>query len=81
MRRLFPLAVMLALVVSACSSTSQTAKSTADASASQAAKASGPFKPWKEVLKDTEEMEGQFDLHMKRDRTLFLEIQPDQLGG
>ncbi|UCF68485.1 MAG: DUF5117 domain-containing protein, partial [Acidobacteriota bacterium] len=39
-----------------------------------------PLKPWKEVLKDTEEIEGLLPMHLKRDRTLYLELAPDQLG-
>lgn len=39
----------------------------------------GPFKPYEEVLKDTRLIDGFFKFHLKRDRTLFLEIRPDQL--
>jgi hypothetical protein len=38
-----------------------------------------PFKPYKEVLKDTEAKQGFFTSHVKRDNTLFLEIEPEQL--
>ena len=44
------------------------------------AKPASPFKKWSEVLKDTRAMKGQFNLHLKRDQTLFMEIQPDQIG-
>ena len=43
-------------------------------------KPKSPFKDWKEALKDTKAMDGIFNLHLKRDRTLFLEVQPAQLG-
>ncbi len=42
-------------------------------------KSDGPFKPYGEVLKDTEASPGLFTVHVKRDRSMFLEIQPDQL--
>ncbi len=42
-------------------------------------KKNGPFKPYAEVLKDTETMDGLFMLHKKRDNTLFMELRPDQL--
>ncbi|NIR43739.1 MAG: zinc-dependent metalloprotease [Gemmatimonadetes bacterium] len=42
---------------------------------------SGPFKPYDEVLKDTEKKEGFFTVHIKRDNTLFLEITPEQLDS
>ncbi|MBI4242720.1 MAG: zinc-dependent metalloprotease [Planctomycetes bacterium] len=38
-----------------------------------------PFKPWADVLKDTEPKDGFFKMHFKRDRSLLLEIKPDQL--
>jgi len=39
----------------------------------------GPFKPWDDALKDTEPVEGLLRLHRHRDRSLFLELKPDQL--
>jgi Met-zincin/Domain of unknown function (DUF5117)/Domain of unknown function (DUF5118) len=39
-----------------------------------------PFKKWDEVLKDTEKREGFFDTHLKRDNTLYMEIDPARLG-
>jgi hypothetical protein len=47
---------------------------------SPAAKQDGPFKPYGEVLKDTEAHEGLFTVHVKRDRSMFMEIAPEQLG-
>ncbi len=43
-------------------------------------KPKSPFKEWKEVLKDTKADTGFFTLHSKRDLTLYLELQPAQLG-
>lgn len=43
-------------------------------------KPKSPFKAWDEVLKDTSPQKGFFNLHQKRDLTLYLEIQPAQLG-
>lgn len=40
----------------------------------------GPFKPWDEVLKDTRAVDGLVKLHLKRDRSLYAELRPDQLG-
>lgn len=39
----------------------------------------GPFKPYGEVLKDTRAIDGLIKMHLKRDRSLFLELRPDQL--
>ena len=39
----------------------------------------GPFQPWQKVLKDTRPVEGFFRFHVKQDRTLYLELRPDQL--
>ena len=39
----------------------------------------GPFKPWDEALKDTKPVEGLLRMHQHRDRSLFLELKPDQL--
>jgi hypothetical protein len=39
-----------------------------------------PFKPWKKTLKDAEKIDGFLPLHLKEDRTLFAEIDPDRLG-
>ncbi|MDA0683319.1 MAG: hypothetical protein O3A57_02735 [Bacteroidetes bacterium] len=83
------LALMLAVLFSACTtvnvtdpasvSTASSSKPAASASSAKP-KADSPFKKWDEVLKDTKAMKGQFNLHMKRDRTLFMEVQPAQLG-
>jgi len=35
-----------------------------------------PFKPWKEVLKDTKPIEGFLKLHLKTDNTLYIELSP-----
>lgn len=40
----------------------------------------GPFKAWDEATKDTRAIDGFVRAHLKRDNTLFLEIQPEQLG-
>jgi len=37
-----------------------------------------PFKPWDEVLKDTEAQTGFFTTHLKRDQTLLLELPPER---
>lgn len=59
-----------------------TATNTAAASAnraSAAAKPTSPFKKWADVTKDTRAIPGFFNLHLKRDQSLLLEVQPDQL--
>ncbi|MDP2577823.1 MAG: zinc-dependent metalloprotease [Candidatus Palauibacterales bacterium] len=72
----------LAVLVAACvqvyppSEQSSPSKQTAS---NGAKKDNGPFKPYAEVLKDTEELAGYFTFHEKRDNTLFLELKPDQL--
>ena len=72
----------LAVLVAACvqvyppSEQSSPSKQTAS---NGAKKDNGPFKPYAEVLKDTEELAGYFTFHEKRDNTLFLELRPDQL--
>lgn len=38
-----------------------------------------PFKEWKDVLKDTRAIAGLFQLHLKRDNTLYFELSPKQL--
>ena len=38
-----------------------------------------PFKDWKEVLKDTREIKGFIKMHLKRDNTLFFELDSAQL--
>jgi hypothetical protein len=39
-----------------------------------------PFKDWKEVLKDTRAIAGLFQLHLKRDNTLYFELAPQHFG-
>ena len=39
----------------------------------------GPFAPWDSALKDTRRIDGYFTTHLKRDNTLFVELQPQQL--
>ncbi|MEN8376867.1 MAG: zinc-dependent metalloprotease, partial [Gemmatimonadota bacterium] len=51
----------------------------AQPSPQEAAAKDSPFKPYSEVLKDTEAHEGLFKTHVKRDNTLFMEIAPEQL--
>jgi len=58
----------------------KTGSSTPAKSADADKKKDPPFKPWKEILKDTRAINGFFNLHLKRDQKLFLEIQPDQIG-
>lgn len=38
-----------------------------------------PFKPWKQVLKDTKKIEGLFSFHLKRDGKLYLELEESDL--
>jgi hypothetical protein len=56
------------------------ATASASSAAAAAAKKDNPFKPWAEVTKDTKAINGMFNLHLKRDRTLYIEVQPAQLG-
>ena len=51
----------------------------AAAAAAKADDKKGPFKPWDEALKDTKPVEGLLRMHQHRDRSLFLELKPDQL--
>jgi uncharacterized protein DUF4953/uncharacterized protein DUF5117 len=39
----------------------------------------GPFKEWKEVLKDTREINGFIRMHLKRDNTLYFELDSTRL--
>ena len=39
----------------------------------------GPLKDWKEVLKDTREIKGLITMHLKRDNTLYFELDPKDL--
>ena len=52
----------------------------ASSTPSKPAKPASPFKKWDDVLKDTKANKGVFNLHMKRDNTLYMEVQPSQLG-
>ncbi len=93
MRNSLLLCAAMALLLTSCTTVNVTdpAAATVDrggssASAQTAAKPAtppkpkSPFKEWKEVLKDTEAKNGVFNVHMKRDLTMYLEIQPEQLG-
>lgn len=42
--------------------------------------AEGPFEPWGEVLENTRKIDGFLTFHLKRDNTLFLELDPERLG-
>ncbi len=88
MRLLAICSLCLALLTAACTTVNLTpdGQSTPDAAASKATPSTAakkdttsPFKPWKEVLKDTRAIDGYFKTHLKRDQTLFIEIRPDQL--
>jgi hypothetical protein len=80
----------LALVMTSCTTVNVTDPNAASVSkgspaatatpSATPAKPASPFKKWEDVLKDTQAMKGQFNLHLKRDRTLYLEVQPAQLG-
>lgn len=84
-------AVLLSLVIVAAGCTTVNLSPTGEVTAQKtsAAKTDGssakkdekkpPFKDWKEVLKDTEAVEGYFKTHLKRDHTLYLEIPKDRL--
>ena len=52
----------------------------ASSTPSKPAKPASPFKKWDDVLKDSKANKGVFNLHMKRDNTLYMEVQPSQLG-
>lgn len=39
-----------------------------------------PFKEWAEAIKDTRAIEGLFTFHLKRDNTLYMELQAGQIG-
>ncbi|MDA0874919.1 MAG: zinc-dependent metalloprotease [Bacteroidetes bacterium] len=79
----------LALVLTSCTTVNVTdpgAVSTSKGAAATATppatppKPASPFKKWEDVLKDTKANKGLFNLHVKRDRTVYMEIQPSQLG-
>ncbi len=42
-------------------------------------KGEDPFKPWDEILKDTEAIDGFFTVHLKRDNTVYLEVPESML--
>ncbi len=52
----------------------------ADAEAAAQEEDDTPFEEWSEVLEDTREIEGYFTFHLKRDNTLYLEVDPERLG-
>lgn len=60
--------------------TSGNAATATAAAAAAAAKKDNPFKPWADVTKDTKAQKGLFTVHMKRDLTMYLEVQPSQLN-
>ena len=74
------LAAFLAACIQVYSSPAPSGGQQASDSNGGADKSKGPFKPYAEVLKDTEQIDGLFILHKKRDNTLFMELTPDQLG-
>ncbi|MFB6247876.1 MAG: zinc-dependent metalloprotease [Salinibacter sp.] len=39
-----------------------------------------PFEPWEKTLEDTRKIEGFIPMHQKKDRTLYAELTPEQLG-
>lgn len=55
-------------------------KPSAEAKAGEQEADHGPFEPWDEVLEDTREIDGFIPVHLKRDHTLYLEIDPERLG-
>jgi hypothetical protein len=77
LRRRSLLPVLLITVLAACAGSGKS--SPASPASPAASTASGPFKPYAEVLKDTKRQDGLFTVHVKRDNTLFLEIEPEQL--
>lgn len=54
-------------------------KPAASPASASAAADKGPFEPWDKATKDTRAIDGFIRAHLKRDNTLFLEIQPEQL--
>ncbi|MDX1546362.1 MAG: DUF5117 domain-containing protein, partial [Rhodothermales bacterium] len=88
MNRLLTLCTLCAVLAAGCTTVNVTpegasksaAATPAAATASASAQKKSPFKPWKEVLKDTEAIDGYFKAHLKRDQTLYLELPPERLG-
>ena len=92
MHRFALLLSALALVLTSCTTVNVTDPNAATVSRgsgsspsqatppSKPSKPESPFKKWDDVLKDTKAKKGFFNLHQKRDLTLFMEIQPSQLG-
>ena len=86
-RKFLCLAVGALFTLSACTTVNLQpdgpAKSATPAQTSAAKSSSpekkSPFKPWKDVMKDTKAMEGLFTTHLKRDQTVFFELMPGDL--
>ena len=70
------LGVLTLTVLLAGCKTSQVAAPTDDSSDSKT-----PFKAFAEVLKEAEPIPGFFTTHLKRDRTLYLEVQSDRVDA
>jgi len=70
---LFVFSIVLMFV--ACSSL----RMTAPESEREVSKKETPYNAWDEVLQNTETIEGFLRFHKKRDRTVLLELRPDQL--
>lgn len=73
--------VLASLLVAGCASgRGQPAGPSPDAEAAASEEdGDSPFEDWSEVLDDTREIEGFFTLHLKRDNTLYLEVDPERL--
>ncbi len=71
-------ALMLAAAIAACGGGSG---APAQPTPQQSSDEDSPFKPYAEVLKDTEARDGFIKSHLKRDNTLFLEVGPEQLDA
>ena len=81
--------LLLALFLAGCTTinltpdgkeASKTPATAATKPTAEAPKKKSPFKPTKEVLKDTRAQDGFFKTHLHRDQKMFMEIRPDQLG-
>jgi hypothetical protein len=75
------LAVALLAVTASCAHgpTAPGMPSSARAKAGAAAETATGMKPWAEVVKESRAIEGLFPLHLRRDATLLMELQADQL--
>ncbi|MBB1283208.1 zinc-dependent metalloprotease [Flavisolibacter sp. BT320] len=71
---------LFALLLCAQQSPAPAAKKTKSAATAKADSAkAGPLKEWKDVLKDTREIKGLITMHLKRDNTLYFELDPKDL--